>query len=64
MYEMYRPPGGDTQWVPVSDIQWGCSGQQNRGNGNWSNPPLCTIIVDSSVRQTLHPTWTQVLTNG
>ncbi len=67
-YIMYRPPGSDTQWVPIWRVEWNWNADASVMSApgymwsNWddTNSPGAAAITSNSAT-TLFPTWSYAL---
>ena len=64
-YVMYRPPGSDTQWVPLWSIGWYWTANVTRPGASWSlwnNANDAGIVrAPSSHSETIHPLWSYLV---
>ena len=64
-YIMYSPPGIDTQWVPVWEINWYWTANDAIPGSswiNWDNANDAGIVrAPNSESQTVHPKWTTLV---
>lgn len=64
-YVMYNPPGGDTQWVPLWDINWYWTATVTRPGTSWStwddSSSAGIVRVTNTTSTTTHPRWSALV---
>lgn len=58
LYQMFKPPGGNSKWVPLKSISWQGSFMASKTNGQWQIDSQSTYASSTSSDTFIHPEWT------